>query len=161
MGGGKLAGTASVALVAASLAGCGGDDNASKGTTEMSNRALKGPIHPRCGTAGFAKPRIRRLESSPKQGPTWSLNYTRSTSARRGQTNTVVLVEVNPSVPRAKDRNPKVRNITVAGRRVAFREPDSSVSVYSAQWRTRRAHYSLIATGRESRTIKRFIACLP
>jgi hypothetical protein len=52
--------------------------------------------------------------------------------------------------------------LVIAGRQVSVHAPNSAGASFTAQWRTRRAHYAFVADGAKGMdTIKRFVACLP
>lgn len=162
--GGKLSGSACAVLVACALpAGCGGGndrDGDSATTAAPARDALERPLYPRCGTAGFAKPRVRRLSDPEAIGPVWSLQYSRPASAGRPP-QTVLIVQTSPSARASARTEPDARKAVIAGRQVMLRMPSRRFPGASAVWRTSRASYSVIATRGEPSVIRRFIACLP
>lgn len=149
-------------------AGCGGGENAADKSTPAKNpsgrasadRGLPAPIEPTCGLDGFKKSRVMPMTSGPEKTRAWSLEYARARPSRRaGETTTLVLVEVAPAPLPA--REPGVRVLDVSGRRVQLRPPANPGGFFSAQWRTSRALYSMLANGTGTQTLRRVIGCLP
>jgi hypothetical protein len=144
-----------VLAACAAVAGCGGGDD--KDTPPENPRTLKRPILAPCAAPDFAKPRITRAQTS-----VWSLQYTRVKKPPRretGASRTVLLVEYPPAAPRSRKFGGK--QVRLAGRRVAYNDPSGKSPFYTAQWRTKRALYTLLADGTHPAAVKRFIGCLP
>ncbi len=161
-------GPASSAILLAAfalVAGCADDKDDGEGARKTSTSpkaaaGLPGPIHPRCGTEGFAKPRVRRIPGEPPAGSLWSLSYTRTRPARAGEANTILLTQASPKSPRPSTNRPTTsRNI--AGHRVTYSRPTKRHPFASANWKTRRATYAVITTGAGTTTVDELIRCLP
>lgn len=147
------------------VAGCGGDDGDGKGSDGKRSRLnLDRPIHARCGTEGFAKPRITPVGTGDEGGNAWSLHYSLSPAGKRkaktGDTTTMLIVEFSPDAPKPKQSG-GLQKIVVAGRQVELRPAGGRARVSLAQWKTKRATYTGVADGRKPTTLKRFIACMP
>jgi len=163
MDGRKALGALAALSVCAWSAGCE-SGAAPKAKTSGAGGGLTRPLYPRCATTGFAKPVVTRLESDQRgSGATWSLQYrvARSSAARAaGRTMNVVVVEASPA-SRAAPANPGSRAISIAGRGVTVHAPVTSHTAFTAQWKTPRANYAMVADGEGMSTIGRFVACLP
>jgi hypothetical protein len=146
------------------LAACGNDEGGDDKGASATDDKLDRPVYPRCGTDGFAKPTVQELESPGVDGHVWSVRYTRRGSANQapqpGQTTSLLVVESPPAT--ALPKNPGLlKEQVIADRRVLFASPTPKSRVFAAQWKTKRAFYSLLANGKQETTVKRFIACLP
>ncbi|MDQ4040601.1 MAG: hypothetical protein M3141_02490 [Actinomycetota bacterium] len=145
-----------VLAACAAVAGCGGGDD-DKDAPPENPRTLKRPILAPCAAPDYARPRITRAQPS-----VWSLQYTRVKPPRRreaGASKTILLVEYPPAAPRSRKFAGKP--VTLAGRRVTYNDPSSKSPFYTAQWRTKRALYTLLADGTHPAAVRRFIGCLP
>lgn len=144
------------------VSACGGDSDRREPGAAQSG--VERPLYPTCGTEGFARPRPKDVTTPDTRGRAWSLSYRRSPGGAAGgdaSTTFVLVLETSPTGPRPEPKDPKVRRVTIAGRRVLFRAADERSENFSAQWGTSRAYYTVLANGRTSATIKRFIRCLP
>lgn len=143
------------------LAGCGGDDG-KQAASKRSNVNLDRPVYPRCGVEGFPKPRVESKTSPDRNARFWSLSYL-LTAPKPGYPptapRTLLIVEFSSALPRHK--LPGIPEVRIAGRLVSFHTPDKKLPTYSAQWKTRRARYAVIADGSDTKRVKRLIACMP
>lgn len=162
MDGRMLLGAVAAVSVGAWGLGCERDD-ASK-TTAAAGGGLARPLYPRCGTTGFARPVVTRLDSGGERGgSTWSLQFNRAQPAARpraDQTTTVVVVESGPA-NFAPERGPGVRTHVIAGRRLSVRPPLQPGGSFTARLKTSRASYAVLANGKGMDAIRRFVPCLP
>jgi hypothetical protein len=167
--GGRRISCAALALGAWLLVGCGddGDDKTGKANAKAGKSApgqLERPVHARCGTEGFARPKVAQVPSDGVGGPVWSLQYVRRGTAGQppveGQTTLVLVVESSPAIKLPKP-TAVLKEQVIGGRRIYFAPPAGKVTVFTAQWKTTRAVYSLVANGKQTTTVKRFIACMP
>jgi hypothetical protein len=161
--------------VLALAAGCGsGDDEpapepastspaeTTTATTTSKKPAKAGlakPVYPTCGVRRFNEP-VEVPLVAEGGGQYWRLVYQLPASAPRieGQATQLTLVEQPPTVEGIGVEGG--RDVVIAGKKVSLRRarPDTPSNV--AQWRTKRARYSLLADGSIAE-LRRMIRCLP
>lgn len=153
------------------LVGCGDDEDKKKSKSESAAKAaqvnkkgLPKAILPTCGVKQFPpKPQVRSVPT-PDGGHVWSIGYTmdasRAAKLKPGASTSIVIIEYPPAGPAAA-KGAKFQ--TIAGRRVAFSSPGKKqkVGAFTAQWKTDRARYTVLANGRDPSTIKGIIPCMP
>jgi hypothetical protein len=155
-------GTTTIALLAATIAvsGCGNDKPKSNANTNAKAAStLPRPIPAPCAAPQFAPPRITHARPN-----VWSLQYTRTKPpppSQQGASRTILLVEFPPASPHRANFAPHAKQATIAGHRVSVQDLSSKTPFYSAQWKTQKALYTMVADGTNPTAVKQFIACLP
>jgi hypothetical protein len=160
--------TLTLVLPLLAFAGCGGDGEgegshaktAGGRATTTPAPALSSPIRPRCKFRAFRHPTVQRT-IGPGGGHGWQVSYLPPalSRVRPGQTTNVLIVEQSPALPASGVEGGQT--IIVAGRRVSFRTPAAKTGTFLAEFKTKRARYTVLANGDRPTTLKKFIACLP
>lgn len=132
---------------------------AKAGEESSAKVSLIRPVYPRCGVEGFPKPRVQSDVIAKRNAQYWTLSYVLSQAPTKTAPNAILIVEFAPQLPRRTPRDlPRIR---IGNRVVFFRLPDRKIPTYTAQLKTSRARYVIIADGRDTGWVKRLVSCLP
>jgi len=113
----------------------------------------------------YQRPEVRRAPTEDGRGVRWTLEYNQKQGVKAVLVK-VLLVEYPPTNRRLAPPA-QAKTVTVAGRRISVTTPGGGSNVYTAQWKTRRAVYSVLAqTSKNPRAltpppIERLVTCLP